>query len=933
MLRISVLAARAASLHLHGSPSPQAVDPNTLSVSVPLPSIVTITAPVGDTATCEWSSWSECSVQGPPYKCFQTRTLTTSTNTTASSCNFQAGKLQSQTCPASNCPNWVVSADWSDCTPACKNIKEASAPYSGVQTRKVTCVSANGLAYTEDVCLALIGVNSKPLETKLCDCSHSLPPISPIFSLLEGSILTIKPTPELPATEPDTGYGWLSGPWGDCDTLGKLCVTGVQTRTVQCMSTPSYSTLVGDNNCDDTEQPSFTQTCNGTCIGCQPNFDFFDSFGFHSPRALPVPLADAAIPLGTCKLIDATRSCCNVATATDIQVAYIQFIQSLKTTAMMRGTVNDNLENLLTNVSTIFVAEASDTAHALDLMRAAIDTVDKSSKSYAMMNQFIGVLDARYDELNTAMSIMSNAVSSFQDQLSYLTHVDSSRVALSTAESFIEAVPVSYIVPPLLPEECVASLASIGTTSYCQACHPNFYKTYLASDNATALIPSYQCDAVVSACEDSLIQSYNSLNQGMVEVQNLQTTVAGFAATLQPLLATAWRQLKFSWLPGLAGGSGTGKIPDLSKLSCVNDSIAYAYPQLNNSQFCSAFLSDVRPGGINNQIDNLMMSGLSSLKSISTCDACIHSVILFLTSAFTQNTTNIEVSLPGYAQAVINNCQNTVNMPVSVAANYSSAMYVDKDTDLQVLATVSWANLTASLSNPPLVWVPAMPDPKASSNLSLAILNEPCTSHEDCSDQGSVAGSSPWWFCAAKTACDKYSCSASGAALLASGPMCARGPCMDGASQSFDGTCPDIAVCPTLEEGTGKFGPTYFSRFAPVMGAIDVNVCACAFNTDGTVRDQCAHAKCAAYASLVEKRSTCQAALLQTCAAEVTQCGETTRFSCTDTLALKQAPPPTADQCTLPSGGHLSTEKVGSLATRSSLIAALLALAFATLFF
>ena len=1041
------------------------MDHSTLNVAVSVPSIGQVTTPAGDSATCMWSEWTTCAVTGPPYKCSQTQTLMTSSAPGAKSCNFQAGATQSQSCQPSQCPKWST-GNWTDCSPACK--ANASAPYNGLQTRVVQCVTSNDVIYSDEVCTELIGANSKPLDSQLCPCSHSPPAMTPIFGLIQSGpsqlsftcknngtwsngtcvcsggysgadcgllcsgngvlkpdaptcqcnfdyqgdtcafkisaaccqpgfvgkggnctacgpfaspsngtcacnpgyvgsptgkcdscaagyygttscsscgatgqatppgsaactcktgfsgspctaaftllnskdIMKAYEAPEVPVPE-QTGTAWVTGNWTECDAF---CAVGVQLRNVTCQTTPSYF-LVGDANCDSSVKPAATQACQGSCVGCMGNSIFYEAVGLSGVPQQPL----STYSLDICGLATGATSCCDKTTDSGIKISYVQFMQSLDTSAIVRDQLNTNLNDLLANTSADFIAESTDTEDALEEIQITLQSLTEGSASYEMTQLFATILTARITQLETATSILSDAVADFIEQLSLVTQEgESSQLA---AAVFLEAVPVPTTVSALLPTDCANALAGITTTTYCQACDVSFSSTYLNTDGSIS-VSTATCDAVGSACASSLLESYNSLSSGMTGIQSLQTSLGTFAAQLQPLLATAWRKLKFPWLPGFASGSGSGKVPDLTQLSCIVDTVSYSYPALNSTQFCSAYLTDLRPGGITNQLDTLMKSGLSSIQSVSTCDECIHSVIMFLTSAFTQNTTYLDVSLPGYAQSVVNKCKNTVDMPTSITSNISIGTFEDAAT-LTTLANVSWSNLTALLSDPPLIWESATPSSNTT-GIQLQIMNMPCTSHDACADQGSLGGSSPWWFCAAATACENSNCSSNGATLLKQGSMCAQGPCLDGATQGFDGTCPDIAVCPKLEEGKAQFGVTYFSRYVPVLGSSEANVCACAFAADGTIADKCAHAKCAAYASLIETRATCVAGLQQTCTAEVVTCAGSAVFTCTNSLALKKSPPQSAEQCQLPSGRSLSSQT--SFASTRSIVLALVAI-------
>jgi hypothetical protein len=129
---------------------------------------------------------------------------------------------------------------------------------------------------------------------------------------------------------------------------------------------------------------------------------------------------------------------------------------------------------------------------------------------------------------------------------------------------------------------------------------------------------------------------------------------------------------------------------------------------------------------------------------------------------------------------------------------------------------------------------------------------------------------------------------------------------------SIDKICPDNAVCPmnggatTILNPSPFFGEQYFARFDlrdrvedPLAVSGIKGVCDCAFGENGVIVDQCAYARCLAYASLIENKMTCNTNLVKQCLdiKATDKCSADPTLDCTNKDIILLYPPNIPGEC------------------------------------
>jgi hypothetical protein len=371
-------------------------------------------------------------------------------------------------------------------------------------------------------------------------------------------------------------------------------------------------------------------------------------------------------------------------------------------------------------------------------------------------------------------------------------------------------------------------------------------------------------------------------------------------------MAEIWPKLQVQWLPGLPGGdSGSGKIPDVTKLTCLYEHENFERGFDNECEF----YEDLRPIGLAERLDRFIKTGYGAIQQVAACDECLQTLVLFISQTVLHRKADVAVTL----KKLNNKC-------TQIMSSESAKFFLDLGTS--PIFKVNWTPSSVefdTLNTTSMGYWVDMPRLNASKARSmwreerptqpLSVANIPCNKHADCGEQ-------PWWFCAAVTACEvpyvlgtaqAAVCSDESRQLLSSGPKCARGVCSDGStSMAVDGTCPDDAVCPSVSI-ISPFDLDYFDKFKPIDANDGLAVCPCAFDEQtGEVIDRCAHAKCVAYAAVLEQRATCNSELVRTCQMSVGYCDSA--FSCNNPDEALDNPPELAYQCAMPVGSPLSSE-------------------------
>lgn len=140
----------------------------------------------------------------------------------------QTRPVSTKACNTAACPDYRYRTGvWSSCSANCNG---------GTMTRNVTCHNLQGLLMS---------------ECTLTNC----PVVDDSYCVAKG--LTQPPSTS-PCNQQSCYYSmWWSGDWGDCS---KTCGTGTHTRSVDCVSTGTY-TKVADSECGGSK-PVTAQYCN-----------------------------------------------------------------------------------------------------------------------------------------------------------------------------------------------------------------------------------------------------------------------------------------------------------------------------------------------------------------------------------------------------------------------------------------------------------------------------------------------------------------------------------------------------------------------------------------------------------------------------------------------------------------------------------------------
>ena len=936
-LRLTVIARVALALHL----SNEAQFPASLEVV----SDSSAAKETVDPANCMWSSWSACYVDGPPYRCGRSKQLQVSTSRSASSCGYNAGKVEWEGCGSAECPRWVA-GEWSDCSSVCGSNnssagKPAPPPFLGVQNRIVSCMQGN-IAFTDDVCDTLVGSLSRPIEQQPCDCGFAKAPADPIFGSLLVKDANTGVSSLVGISSKSNKYVWVTSSWGPC---GALCGVGVQLRTVTCVDS-DLSEQVGDANCDSSTEPDYSRNCQGSCLNCSASAGFFQSIGFTNTISDPVIISQSVVNLtsivydesGVCGLSATSSSCCSSDLNTQLRLSFLRMNHSLTEEALIRDRLRDHLEFSSFELADKLGKQLTLVSEETNQVQEAMMTFDSSSSRWTSLSQLNKLLSTRLDDLSQASSDLSGAMESFQTQLdafSYSPELDLIDFASSSSfsgssgssGSFLEISPSLSI--PLLSPQCQQAIYNITGGLMCDACNPSFSLSRLSSSGGVVVSFS-KCTAAYEACKDSLVGGHDALENALSLVKSVHSRLVSLAATAQPIFSGVWADLKLPWLPTLPGTSGSVTVPDLTELTCLTPDVLSSYdiPNFNSDQtaFCENYFTDISAGAVVGRIDTVLKAGYGSLKVLESCDSCVQAAIDFMTQALSAGKGTLGVSLTGYANEVITKCQATVTTTKSSMTSlfalkrsteqsnsFNATLVFDNVVadEYPELAVPAWSALTDT-TNPPLEWKLAQ-TAGDTDGLQISILNVPCTSHSVCQSQAGGA----WWFCASLSACSLGGCSEESASVLSgseNGGMCASGVCLNGALQAIDGKCPDSAVCPS--SGTGgsgrpsDFNQEYFAKFVP-LSTTEKSACDCAFGENGEIIDSCAHARCVGYAQTLETRQTCLSGLKRVCELEISSCPRELGFDCSDLQAIKLAPPETGAQCTLPAGGTLPQKTAG----------------------
>ena len=541
----------------------------------------------------------------------------------------------------------------------------------------------------------------------------------------------------------------------------------------------------------------------------------------------------------------------------------------------------------------------------------------------------------------------------------------------SMRSSFVQEtknpVALNFSDPKLrvFSKTCTEAVSHHFISLACSACNPSFPIQSRENNNVTlpplTSVSTGSCTELFNACSDSLVAAHQRLSQGMTSLVNSQVNLVSQVSVIQPILQRVWAEISFDWLPGFSAVQMAQ--PDLTKMTCLNEILKFVPNEVsNNTALCTEYFTFASPKAFVKRIADLIDRGVVAMAVFSACDRCIGKTANFLADVLGPNSrSSLGISLPSKAKAMVAACSAPpAAVPttstwevykklnayerVSPVVRYSSAG--SKSPQLSEFQNFSKAQVAAASMTPPSEWnlrtlaldstnttfrkIPFLNDTlkyvSADASLQLNVMNRNCTSHSECWDHNAPTGMRPWWFCAHPNACVSQpgGCSEAGLNLLSTGPKCVRGPCSSDLS-AVDKQCPVNAVCPAesgsvQETPTPYFGQQYFSKFDLKMrssdvGSVGAGVCDCAFSSTGAVSDACAHARCLAYASLMESTATCNVGLVSQCQEIVSnnaQCLNDVTLSCTDQEIILSYPPQIAGQCgTNPTALSDQTNSVG----------------------
>ena len=707
-----------------------------------------------------------------------------------------------------------------------------------------------------------------------------------------------------------TDGAWQVSDWSECDVL---CGGGTRKRTVVCQSESTGEVLL-DSVCEVSTgigRPDSAEDCGGDCVNCTVSHsDLFSRSGLGSPPNPAVYDVQLNGSYTLCQVEDPSVSCCAASNEEYIRAGASRMSNSLEGLLQQTPQLKSSTREALRTYQSLIKQRLAETHSALSSIQSAIDA--KKTDPYMVFESIADVLHARITALREAVEIVSKALHLVDQQIDVFASALTDTSGKATSFS-----------------QCAKTAISMYANIACSTCSPSFPSSYLDPINNVMNVSTSDCSTFYNSCKGTISQSYLLLRQALTELNKVHITLTEAAMTIQPTLAILWKKLQFNWVPSSVRPSDLAGSPDVTKLSCIRQSIMFSLPSITQqSDFCGLYVSPFASDTFSNRLTAMLQQGVTALKDLTACDGCVHGILVRLPNLVINGIGSLDVQLNsetalGYSSCVMaagqQSSMNFVNLArkeknlknrkfksftmLKMQGSRSSPVKV-QFVSSGVTASVegnftSWDSLTqiSSYLPPPPAW-----EQRKIGVSSLAVWDQACTSHSDCQSAAGGSGDNPaaWWFCASKTACSGGTaglCSQADVALLAAGSRCAKGHCTDG-SLAVDGMCPDFAVCPSTASD-GFAGASYFMKYQKVVDEdpTDSGVCDCAFEgqsssslielSNTTVSTGCMQAQCALYASLSESSAGCKRKLVSLCESLENSCPG---LECTENFA-KWNPP------------------------------------------
>ena len=672
-----------------------------------------------------------------------------------------------------------------------------------------------------------------------------------------------------------TGYQWFVSEFSECNVF---CGNGTQQRVVVCKDSTGEVSL--DSICEASyPKPDSVIDCEGPCISCPDlNSDFFTRSGLGTP-ASPAMWGSNLTQLSFCPV--GNISCCTAENEQMIKSQAALASKALDSVLLNSPTVKTKAATALENYNTVVQQKLTETSNALTAIQALIDA--GASDKLNVMPILKEALTQRQTDLTASIDIMQKAMTYVDEQItSYSSQ-------LTGSDKF---------------SQCTQAALTLNAEIACSSCSPTFTTSFVNKSTSTVMVSLDDCQAVYEACEPVIATGHSELLSALSEMEKVHESLTLVAAKLQVALSRVWSTLQFDWVPGDTLPSDINSNPDMTKLMCIKDSVAFSLPKISEpSDFCGMYFSPFAANTFASRLELTLMQGIKSLTDLSNCDGCIHGVLVRLSTVISQGSAALDVSLPlgsEVARGRVNACMMASQPPQArllLNQMTKSRSFVKMPHDFREeesgtyplrIGFVSSGGVEASVAGnfsnySELINIDTVLPPqeqwkiRSTSPPALQIWDVACTDHTTCYDQlDNKNADAPWWFCASTTACESGNCGVNDEVLLKSGSRCAMGQCVNG-TQAIDGVCPDYAVCPTTTYEPFA-GPSYFYKFQSLVTSTpgSSGVCDCAFSSSVSstgvakketisVTDLCVQATCAAYALQFETSSSCNQQLSALC--------------------------------------------------------------------